>query len=254
MWQLILALAIASSAGWGASRAVSRKTVYEYQHALLFSKGRFVRLLEPGAYWLFLPNSQIQTLDARPKVLTIPGQEVLMKDGVPLKVSLLIGYKVANPQIVTLDYEDYEQHLYALVQTELRRFLSDLTLEEILRERNRISVAIEQSLIDVTASMGIEVRSTSVKDVMLAGSLKDSFSKVAKARQEGLAALEKARGESAALRHLANAAKMIEKNPRLYQLRLLSSLDGAASVVVHLDTKDGEVVCEPQGDRSSPEL
>lgn len=81
--------------------------------------------------------------------------------------------------------------------------------------------AIAETLRAIAAEMGLEVRSAAVKDLMVSGSLKEAFSKVARAKQKGLAALEKARGESTALRHLANAAKMMEKNPQLYQLRAL---------------------------------
>jgi len=59
---------------------------------------------------------------------------------------------------------------------------------------------------------------------MFPGKLKEIFAQVINAKKEGLAALEKARGETAALRSLANAAKMIENNPNLMQLRLLQTL------------------------------
>jgi hypothetical protein len=54
--------------------------------------------------------------------------------------------------------------------------------------------------------------------------LKKIFTQVVRARQEGLAALEKARGETAALRNLANAAQLVERNPYLMQVRLLQVL------------------------------
>jgi hypothetical protein len=59
--------------------------------------------------------------------------------------------------------------------------------------------------------------------MMFPGELKKIFSQVAKARQEGLALLEKARGETAALRNLSNSANMIKNNPDLMQLRMLHS-------------------------------
>ena len=50
---------------------------------------------------------------------------------------------------------------------------------------------------------------------------------VLKAKQEGQAALERARGESAALRNLANAARVLDGNPALMNLRLMQSLSAA---------------------------
>ena len=77
------------------------------------------------------------------------------------------------------------------------------------------------------AKIGINVLAVEVKDVMLPADLKRAFADVLKAKQEGQAALERARGESAALRNLANAARVLEGNPALMNLRLMQSLSAA---------------------------
>lgn len=74
------------------------------------------------------------------------------------------------------------------------------------------------------ADFGLRLITVSVKDIMFPGKLKEIFAQVVTARKEGLAALEKARGETAALRSLANAARMLEGNPNLLQLRLLQAV------------------------------
>jgi len=66
-----------------------------------------------------------------------------------------------------------------------------------------------------------------VKDVVFPADLKRAFADVLKAKQEGQAALERARGESASLRNLANAARVLESNPALMNLRLMQSLTAA---------------------------
>lgn len=231
---LILAVGVLLWGGTLVSRLFSRITVYEYQHVLLFSKGRFIQVLKPGVYWHFRPNFCVEILDARPKMMTIPGQDVISKDGVSLKVSLLVSYRVTDPKVAILNYENYEQQLYAIAQTELRRLVGEATIEQILENRNDIGHELQKHVIESGDMLGLEILSLSVKDLMFPAQLKESFSQVARAKQEGLAALEKARGESAALRNLANAARLLENNPNLYSLRLLSSLDRAQSVVVHL--------------------
>jgi regulator of protease activity HflC (stomatin/prohibitin superfamily) len=77
------------------------------------------------------------------------------------------------------------------------------------------------------AKIGINVLAVEVKDVMFAADLKRAFAEVLKAKQEGQAALERARGESAALRNLANAARVLDGNPALMNLRFLQSLTAA---------------------------
>lgn len=76
--------------------------------------------------------------------------------------------------------------------------------------------------------LGLKLISVNLKDIMFPGKLKDVFAQVVSARKESLAALEKARGETAALRNLANAAKMIESNPNLMQLRLVQAIDDSS--------------------------
>jgi len=75
-----------------------------------------------------------------------------------------------------------------------------------------------------SAKLGVSVLAIEVKDVMLPADLKRAFADVLKAKQEGQAALERARGESASLRNLANAARVLEGNPALMNLRLMQSL------------------------------
>lgn len=73
-------------------------------------------------------------------------------------------------------------------------------------------------------TIGVELQDASLRDLTFPGDVKKIFTQVVKARQEGLAALEKGRGETAALRNLANAAALIERSPSLMQLRALQTL------------------------------
>src|SRR4030067_2173938 len=77
---------------------------------------------------------------------------------------------------------------------------------------------------DKASELGVELLAVNIKDIMFPGELKNIYAQVVNARNEGLAALERARGESAALRNLANAAKLMENNPALFQLRLLQAV------------------------------
>lgn len=237
-WHLIFAVATTGVGIYIASRFVQRLTVFEYQHALLFNHGRYARLLKPGLYWLFKPKSMVEVIDSRPRVLTIPGQEVLSADGVSLKVSVLIQFQVCDPKTAKLEFENYEEALYARVQTVLREAIGEKPIDNILESRTELSKHLHSSASDISTALGLKIDSISVKDIMFPGSLKDAFSQVARAKQEGLAVLERARGETAAMRNLANTAKMIDGNPNLYQLRLLQTISDASSVVLRLDNNN----------------
>jgi len=83
---------------------------------------------------------------------------------------------------------------------------------------------------------GLAVEQLEIKDVILPGELKKAQAQVLVARAQGLAALERARGETAALRSLANAARLAADNPSLVQLRLLQQLEMSAGHTVVIGT------------------
>jgi regulator of protease activity HflC (stomatin/prohibitin superfamily) len=202
----------------------ARITVFEYERGLQFRRGRFARVLQPGAYWYLSAFTRIQKVDIRPTRLAVAGQEVLSADGVAVKASVAATYKVSDPQRAVLASDDYRTAVYTELQLALRAVVSETKIDDLLAQRGAMSEKLKTLPATALAAIGIELQDASVRDLTLPGELKKIFAQVVKARQEGLAALERARGETAALRNLANAAQMIDRNPSLVQLRLLQVL------------------------------
>lgn len=247
-WSVLgFALAIALVLA-GLSRFLRRVTVFEYQHALRFVRGRFAETLSPGSYWIFSPLTSVQLLEARPRIITIPGQELLSSDGVAIKVSILLETRITDPKTATLAAASYEQSLYAKAQVALRVAVGEKPIEEILQSRGELSARLQADVEPAAAELGLELQSISIKDIMFPGSLKEAFSQTARAKQEGQAALERARGETAALRNLANAARMFENNPHLFQLRLLQAASESGKIVLNVTPPDND----PTGGSSEP--
>lgn len=204
--------------------ARTRTTIFEYERGLRFQRGRFARVLGPGAYWYLPAFTRIHKIDVRPTRVAVAGQEVLSSDGVAVKASLAATYRIADPQRAVLDTDDYRTAVYTELQLALRAVISQTTVEDLLERRGEMSERLKTIPAPALATIGIELLDAAVRDLTLPGELKKIFSQVVKARQEGLAALERARGETAALRNLANASQMIERSPNLIQLRLLQVL------------------------------
>ena len=209
-------------------RLAPRKiVVLETSRGLLYKNGRLRRVLEPGAYWVMPWGLDWQLVDRRQRVMTVPGQEVLTGDNIGVKISLAVRYRVADPEKAVHVVEDYADSLYALTQIALRAVVSDVISEDLLGQRVVIGAHILDRVRAAATEFGVQLDATEVKDVMLSGDLKRAFSAVLKAKKEGEAALARARGESAALRNLANAAQLLEKNPALFRLRYLETIDAA---------------------------
>lgn len=215
-----------------------RVIIFEYERGIRYHKGKYTGILKPGAYWSFRLNGVILKADTRPMLLTIPGQEILTDGNIPVKISLLVKYRIADLEKAFVKSSDWHEAMYALLQLNLRRLVALLPLDEILKNRGGLVEKLLAEAVGPLSESGIELISVDVKDIMLSTDIKKAYTQILLAKQEGLAALEKARGETAALRNLANAAKMIETNPVLYQLRLLQAFNESKGNTLVLGTKD----------------
>ena len=123
--------------------------------------------------------------------------------------------------------DNHAGHIYSATQTAVRSVVAGVTMEALLTQRVAIGAQLRELIAPQAEAVGVQVHAVEVRDVMLPGELRKAFSEVLKAKQEGQAALERARGESAALRNLANAARLIEGQPALATLRFLQTLEAS---------------------------
>jgi regulator of protease activity HflC (stomatin/prohibitin superfamily) len=196
-------------------------TIYEYERGLRFRRGQFQRELGPGLYRYFRAYTTIQTHDTRLTHLPVSSQEVLTRDGVAIKVSLTATYQLVDIQKAVFNTINFQIALYTELQHALRGAVAAVDAETLLANRADMAPKLLQECKPAAAALGIDLHGVAIRDLTLPGEMKKIFAQVVKARQEGLAALERARGETAALRSLANAAQMVQRNPQLFQLRLL---------------------------------
>jgi regulator of protease activity HflC (stomatin/prohibitin superfamily) len=210
----------------------------EFRHAfqvpeghagLLYHKGKFVELLGAGRYIRWGRHYTYQEQDLRKALIVVAGQEVLTADNVGLKVSLSVAYQLTDPVKAAHYTQHWQGDLYNAAQIALRAVVSTVAVEPLLTQRLELGAQLLARVQPEAAKIGVNVLAVEVKDVMFPADLKRAFGEVLKAKQEGQAALERARGESAALRNLANAARVLEGNPALMNLRLMQSLSAAQS-------------------------
>lgn len=219
-------------------RVVNNVTIYEYQRGLKYTNGKYQGLLGAGSYWHNSFKTKIQAVDTRPLHQTVPSQEVLSEDGITVKVSLIANTQVIDPEIAIHQTQDYLSAVYLELQQGLRMVIGEKTIEQTMESRQSIGESIEVLVARKMKEIGVKVTGVGIRDLTFPGSLKQTFAQVVSARQEGLAALERARGETAALRNLANGAKLLESHPQLLHLRTLQALNQSSgnTVVLNLDS------------------
>jgi regulator of protease activity HflC (stomatin/prohibitin superfamily) len=206
--------------------AMGHITVFEYERGLKYVAGRFKAVLPPGRYWRgWWSKTTILKVDIRPQYVAVPGQAILTADGVGVKISLTAVYEIADPAQAINGVSSYYQALYLTLQNALRDAVAAIALDDLVSNSAQINPIVLAAGAGSLAALGLRLISVNVKDVMLPGDLKRLYAQVIQARQEGLAQLERARGETAALRNLANAARLADDNPALLKLRLLQALE-----------------------------
>ncbi|HET9521121.1 MAG TPA: slipin family protein [Candidatus Limnocylindrales bacterium] len=215
-------------------------TVHDYERGLRYRRGKFSGLVDPGTHVVTRPFSEVRVIDGRPTFLTVEGQEVLTSDGVALKVSLAARYVIGDPVAAVTGDQRFVQALYLELQLALREVLATKTVDDILANRTTVGPAVLERSASILARLGVELLSVEVRDLMVPGELKRIFAGVVAARKDGEAALERVRAETAALRNLANAGRLVEDNPGLMQLRMLQQIGASSGNTVMLTMPDGQ--------------
>ena len=176
----------------------------------------------------------------RRRLLTVGSQEVLTSDSVQLRISVMVAFSVTDPARAVNAFESYEHELHLATQLALRAAAGERGLDELIEQRLDLSERLAELVAAMAPDLGMRIESVRLRDVMLPATLKSAFAEVLQARAEGRAALERARGESAALRSLANAARTLDATPGLMNLRMLQTIEqdaalpGTTRFVVHL--------------------
>jgi regulator of protease activity HflC (stomatin/prohibitin superfamily) len=213
--------------------------VWEYERGLLYEQGRFVKLLMPGRYRLWAWQHQdIKKVSVREVSQTVTGQEVITRDKVPVRVTLIAQYAVTDPEQAVHAVESYVERLYQDLQLTLREAISTRDVDDVLTERDALSTTLYEDVAARAADYGVTVSRVGVKDVILPGRVEHVLLQEVEADRAGRASLIAARHETAAARSKANTARIMRENPAIVHLQEIEAL-------VKLAAKDGNVLIIP---------
>ncbi len=241
---ILVVVAAVGVAVWSQFRR--EETIFDYQKGLLFNRGRFTRLLEAGTHRLSRRHDYVVKLDIRPTLYSVPGQEILTRDKISIKVTAGGAYLVADPHAAFSSGVSYAATLYAEAQQVLRDVIQAYDLETLLGDRSEINKGLQEGLGAKSAAIGLELKDFAIRDIMLPAGLKKAFGGLLEAQKEAQIALEKARGEQAVLRSLANSSRLFAEHPALLSARLVQALDTGAHTLVFNASSDTAPVVSPR--------
>jgi regulator of protease activity HflC (stomatin/prohibitin superfamily) len=206
----------------------SLRILREYERGVVFMLGRFWRVKGPGLIVVVPGIQQMVRVDLRTVVLDVPSQDVITRDNVSVKVNAVLYFRVIDPQKAIIQVANFLEATSQLAQTTLRAVLGKHELDELLAERDKLNLDIQQILDAQTDAWGIKVSTVEIKHVDIDPSMVRAIAQQAEAERTRRAKVIHADGELQAAEKLLQAAQMLARQPQAMQLRYLQTLGSIA--------------------------
>jgi regulator of protease activity HflC (stomatin/prohibitin superfamily) len=201
------------------------KVAREYERGIIFRLGRLLPEPKgPGLFILIPVIDRMVKVDLRTITLTIPPQEVITKDNVPVRVNAVSYFRIVEPKAAIVQIENFMVATSQIAQTTLRSVLGQHVLDELLSEREKINSILQGIIDEATSPWGIKVSIVEVKDVEIPSGMQRAMARQAEAERERRAKIINAEGEFQAAERLKDAALVIAQQPVALQLRYLQTL------------------------------
>ena len=207
----------------------SIKVVPEYERGVIFRLGRVGGARGPGLFFIIPGIDQMMKVDMRVVTLDVPTQETITKDNVTVKVNAVCYFRVMDPIAAVVNVSNYLLATQQIAQTTLRSVLGQSELDDLLAQRDKINLRLQQIIDDQTEPWGIKVSVVEVKDLELPESMKRSMARQAEAEREKRAKIIHAQGELRAAQELSEAAQLMSQADGALQLRYLQTLNEIAA-------------------------
>ena len=207
----------------------SIRQINQYERGILFKRGKYSRVLNPGWHIIWPIFQSCQKIDIRTRAVDVPEQEAITSDNVSIKINAVIYYKVFDAGKALCEVENFHYAVGQLAQTTMRNVVGTVTLDQLLTDREKISLNICEIIDKATDPWGVKVENVELKDISLSQEMQRVMAKVAEAEREKNAVITKAEGEVEAAKNLAEAANMMGNTPGALHLRTLSTLNDLSS-------------------------
>lgn len=201
------------------------KIINQYERGVVLTLGKYTGLRDPGVR-IVLPIFQtITKVDMRSRPIDVPGQEIITKDNVTVKVNAVVYFRVVDAPKAVLETVNYTFATSQFAQAALRDVAGNADLDALLSKREEISQKIKE-IVDVeTIKWGIDVENVKIQDIELPQEMKRAMAKQAEAERDRRANIINADGEKIAAKTLAEAAGLLAASRGAMNLRTLNTLE-----------------------------
>jgi regulator of protease activity HflC (stomatin/prohibitin superfamily) len=209
--------------------ATSLKIVPEYQRAVIFRLGRVIGAKGPGLFILVPIIDKMVRVDLRTVTLDVPTQDIITRDNVSVSVDAVVYFRVVDPVRAIVEVENYQYATSQIAQTTLRSVCGAVELDELLSERERLNLQLQEIIDRQTDPWGVKVVAVELKRIDLPEELRRAMARQAEAERERRAKIITAEAEYQAAQKLADAAQILASQPLALQLRYLETIQNVVS-------------------------
>jgi len=201
------------------------RVAQQYERALVFRFGRYLDTRGPGLFWIIpLGIDRAKKVDMRVLTDGVEQQEAMTRDNVPVKINAVIWYRVVKPELAVIQVQNFRNAVIQVSLTTLRNTIGQHTLDDVLKEREKLSTLLKDRADEVTEAWGVEIQNVEMKNVEIPGSMQRAMAQEAEALREKRARIIKAEAELEAAHKLREAADEIVKTPESLELRRMQML------------------------------
>ena len=200
------------------------KILKEYERGVIFLLGRFQSVKGPGLIILIPGIQKMIKVDLRVVVIDVPTQDVISRDNVSVKVNAVIYFRIVDPEKAVIRVANAVEATSQLSQTTLRSVLGQHELDDMLAERDKLNIDIQELLDQRTDNWGIKVSNVEIKHIDLDESMIRAIAQQAEAERARRAKIINAEAEKQAATMLTEAARILATEDQALQLRYLQTL------------------------------
>jgi regulator of protease activity HflC (stomatin/prohibitin superfamily) len=205
------------------------RMVPEYERAVIFRLGRVIGAKGPGLFIMVPIIDKMIKVDLRTVTLDVPTQDIITKDNVSVSVDAVVYFRVVDPVKAIVEVEDYQYATSQIAQTTLRSVCGSVELDELLSERERLNLQLQELIDRQTDPWGVKVVAVELKKIDLPEELRRAMARQAEAERERRAKIITAEAEYQAAQRLADAAQILASQPLALQLRYLETIQNVVS-------------------------
>lgn len=205
------------------------KQINQYERGVRFTMGRFSGIMNPG-WRIIIPVFQsYQKVDMRIRAVDVPDQNAITKDNVSVTVNAVIYYHIASAEKAIIEVENFAYAISQYAQTTMRNIVGEITLDELLSNRESTANRIKEVVDRETDPWGLKVINVELKDIRLPETMERTIAKQAEAEREKRAVIITSEGELAAASNMAEAARILSQVDGALHLRTLQSINDISS-------------------------